>query len=27
LRPYPITIAQLGTGAEAINLLREVELL
>jgi iron(III) transport system substrate-binding protein len=27
LRPYPITIAELGTGAEAISLLREVQLL
>jgi len=27
LEPYPITIAQLGTGAAAIDLLREVELL
>jgi iron(III) transport system substrate-binding protein len=27
LQPYPITIAELGTGAEAINLLREVQLL
>jgi iron(III) transport system substrate-binding protein len=27
LQPYPITIAELGTGEEAISLLREVELL
>jgi iron(III) transport system substrate-binding protein len=27
LQPYPITIAELGTGAEAIGLLREVQLL
>jgi iron(III) transport system substrate-binding protein len=27
LRPYPINIAQLGTGAEAIALLQEVQLL
>ena len=27
LKPYPITIAELGTGAEAISLLREVQLL
>ncbi|HXW79979.1 MAG TPA: extracellular solute-binding protein [Acidimicrobiales bacterium] len=27
LQPYPITIAQLGTGAEAISLLKKVELL
>jgi len=27
LQPYPITVAQLGTGAEAVSLLRQVELL
>jgi iron(III) transport system substrate-binding protein len=27
LQPYPITVGELGTGAEAISLLREVELL
>jgi len=27
LRPYPVSISELGTGAEAINLLREVQLL